>query len=164
MAAGDAVNGKFVCLCGAARVCFWLQADLHPPEIDFRSGSKAEVQHRPRNVRSWGQSRRQFRAAPCLLVAISRLSALCKSHRTLALRCRRVGAVHCIKSRLSPLLEGGRNRANCDTGGGSRPLHQKRTSALLCLVGCGIPEIPEMFRAWQAYCFVPAGGAVSAPL
>ncbi len=37
--------------------------------IDFRVGSKAEVQHGPRNVRSWGKSRHHFRATGCLLVA-----------------------------------------------------------------------------------------------
>ncbi len=32
--------------------------------------------------------------------------------------------------RLTPLLEGGRYRVNCDAGGGSRPLHHKQTLAL----------------------------------
>ncbi len=39
---------------------------------DFRNGSTTEVQRGLRNVRSWGQSRHQFRAAGCLLLANSR--------------------------------------------------------------------------------------------
>ncbi len=34
------------------------------------------------------------------------------------------------RSRLTPLLEGGRFRAHCDAGGESRPLHQILTLAL----------------------------------
>ena len=37
----------------------------------FRLGSNAEVQREPQNVGSWGQSRHRFRAAGCLLVAIT---------------------------------------------------------------------------------------------
>ncbi len=38
--------------------------------LDFRCGSKAEVQRGLRNVRSWGKSRHQFRATGCLLIAM----------------------------------------------------------------------------------------------
>ncbi len=64
-------------------------------------GSKAEVQRGPRNVRSWGQSGSRFRAAGCLLLARSGLSASLKKTQSGASRCRRVGAVHCIKNRHS---------------------------------------------------------------
>ncbi len=56
------------------------------------------------NVRSWGLNGSQFRAATCLLVAITGLS-------------------------LS--LVNGRTLAHFDAGGGSRPLHQKRTFAVV---------------------------------
>ncbi len=36
--------------------------------LDFRCGSKAEVQRGPRNVRFWGKSRPQIRATGCLLL------------------------------------------------------------------------------------------------
>ncbi len=38
--------------------------------LNVRSGSTTEVQHRPRNVRSWVTSGPQFRAAVCRFVAV----------------------------------------------------------------------------------------------
>ncbi len=46
--------------------------------VNFRCGSKAEVQREPRNVRSWGSSGSRFRATGCLLVAKSRLNGRCQ--------------------------------------------------------------------------------------
>ncbi len=74
----------------------------HRPHVSF--GSKPEVSDGHENVRSWGSSGSRFRATGCLLVAIS-------GH--------------------SPLLEGGRNRAHRDAGGGSHPLHHKQSFMIL---------------------------------
>ncbi len=68
--------------------------------LDFRCGSKAEVQRGPRNVRCWGQSGHRFRATEGPLLAISRLT---------------------------PLFNNNRNPAHCDAGGGSRPQHDNGT-------------------------------------
>ncbi len=86
-----------------------LRSALHPASDildrvgNDRCGSKAEVQRGPRNVRCWGKSGSRFRGTGRLLLAISRLSLLLKSSRTLA---------------------------HWEAGGGSRPLHQMKTSAM----------------------------------
>ncbi len=70
--------------------------------LDFRFGSKAEVQRGLRNVRFWGQSRHRFRAAGCLLLATSGSShhRHCPSNPTALWHIAMpvAGAVHCIKS------------------------------------------------------------------
>ncbi len=75
--------------------------------------TNAEVQREPRNVRSWGSSGSRFRAAECLFLA---------------------------KSRLSPLLEGGRNRANCDASGGACPQHQEQIQER-AITPAGLPYV-----------------------
>ncbi len=46
-------------------------------------GSKAEVQRKPQNVRSWGKSRHRFRVAGCLLLAkaLNRSAIVCWDRR-----------------------------------------------------------------------------------
>ncbi len=59
-----------------------------------QSGSKAEVQRGSRNVRCWGQSRLQIRAAEGLLLAISRLPPLCNSDRNHPIKVPALGGQH----------------------------------------------------------------------
>jgi hypothetical protein len=68
--------------------------------LHFRVGSRTEVSDGHENVGCWGQSGSRFRAAEGPLIAISGLKPLRNSNRILKHR---------------------------DVGGGSRPLHQKRT-------------------------------------
>ncbi len=54
--------------------------------LDFRCGSKPEVQRGSRNVSCWGKSRPQFRAAEGLLLAITGSQASRFQHPGISLK------------------------------------------------------------------------------
>ena len=88
--------------------------------LDFRCGSTPEVRGVARNVCCWGTSGRKSAESRHCRPNVSCWGYNGSQSRTLE-------SPFVAISRLSLLLKSNRTLAHCDAGGGSRPLHQERT-------------------------------------